>query len=116
MPNDLNLANFGHVPQVFSLGGTKKFRRVRFRYMERRTFPCRFSRGRLFEDQTLILIRVAGSLAGHVLHRVTSSTSLPSFSDESDCSLWAINPATVSVALRVVISVQHHREALPSSG
>src|ERR1700737_5111515 len=116
MPNDLNLAYLGHVPQVSSLGGAKKLWRVSFGHIEGRKFPRRPSQGRLFEDQALIQVSVTRGLASHVLHRVTSSTSLPSFSDESDCSLWAINPAAVSVALRVVISVQHHREALPSSG
>lgn len=48
-------------------------------------------------------------------HRATSS-STSSLADRTERSLSAIRPAAVSIALRVVSSVQHQSAALPSSG
>jgi hypothetical protein len=47
-------------------------------------------------------------------HRASSSTS--SFADFTGSSLSATMPTAVSIAVRVVISVQHHNDAFPSSG
>ena len=47
-------------------------------------------------------------------HRATSSTS--SLEDRIERSLSETNPTAVSIALRVVNSVQHHKAAFPSSG
>ena len=72
-------------------------------------------RTRFFEDQTFVLIDVGGGLARRVLHRTTSSTDS---SLEGRCGPLssAANFAAMSIALRVVSSVQHHKAACPSSG
>ena len=72
------------------------------------------SRRGLFEDQTLILIDVARRFRSPVLHRATSSTS--SLAERTERSLSATSPTAVSIAERVVSSVQHHKEEFPSSG
>src|SRR4051794_15800564 len=47
-------------------------------------------------------------------HRAISSIS--SFAERTERSLSATTPTAVSIAERVVSSVQHHKLALPSSG
>src|SRR5437868_8687630 len=48
-------------------------------------------------------------------HPATSSTD-SSFAERIDRSLSATKPTAVSIAVRVVSSVQHHSEAFPNSG
>ena len=112
--DDLDLAHLGHVAQVVSFGIAEQLRQVWFRHIERRKLPGRLAGRGLLEDQSLVLADVAGGFSGHVLHRATSSTS--SFADRTERSLSATRPTAVSMALRVVNSVQHHNAALPSSG
>jgi hypothetical protein len=50
-----------------------------------------------------------------LFHRATSATS-SSLDDRTERSLSATNPTAVSIALRVVSSVQHHSAAFPNSG
>src|SRR5262249_14812144 len=110
--NDFNFADFRHVSQIFTLRRTQQLGGIYLRDIERRQLPGCFSGRRFFEDQALILADVARGFARHVLHRATSSASAAG----SPASLSANMPTAVSIALRVVISVQHHSAALPNSG
>ena len=114
MADDFDLADFGHVAEVFSLRFAQELGGVDFRNVEGRQLPCRFSRRGLLEDQAFVLVDVARGFGSWMLHRATSSTS--SFAVRTERSLSAISPAAVSIALRVVSSVQHQSAALPSSG
>ena len=114
--NDFDLAHFGHVAEIFSLRCTEKLRSIDFRHIERRQLPRGLARRRLLEDQAFVLIDVERGLASHVLHRATSSTPSSSLADRADRSLSATSPTAVSIAPRVVSSVQHHNAAFPSSG
>ena len=114
--NDFDLAHLRHVAEIFSFRRTEKLRGIHFRHVERRQLPRGFACRRLLENQTFVLIHVECGLAGHVLHRATSSTPASSFADCTGRSLSATSPTAVSIALRVVSSVQHHSAAFPSSG
>ena len=117
--DDFNLAHFRHVAEIPSFGWTQELCRVYFRHVERRQLPGGLASPRFFEDQTLVLADVTGGFAGHVLHRATSSMSLrtsASFMARVERSLSATRPTAVSIAVRVVISVQHQSAALPNSG
>ena len=117
--DDFNLAHFRHVAEILSFGWTQELCRVDFRHVERRQLPGGLARPRFFEDESLVLADVTGGFAGHVLHRATSWMSLrtsASFMARVELSLSATRPTAVSIAVRVVISVQHQSAALPNSG
>src|SRR6185437_4225483 len=115
--NDFDFADLGHVAEVFSFGGAQELLRIHFRDVEWRQLPCGFAGRGLFKDQAFVLVDVARRLAGHVFHRVTSSSAASSWCAlRTERSLSATWPAAVSMMLREVNSVQHHSDALPSSG
>src|SRR5258708_4572884 len=116
MADDFYLADFGHVAEILPLLLTQQLRRINFGDIERRQLPRRFSRRRLFENQSFVLADVTCRFASHVLHRhlTTSSGSASLLSTER--SLSATRPTPVSIIERVANSVQHQRAALPSSG
>src|SRR5215467_2215025 len=114
MPDDFYFTHLWHVAQIFSLGPPEKFRRIHFRHVERRKLPSRLPCRGLLKNQTLVLVDLQRRFASCMLHRATSSAS--SLADRTDRSLSATNPTAVSIALRVVNSVQHHNAAFPNSG
>src|SRR5208283_449446 len=114
--NNFDFAHLGHIAEIFSLGSAEQFGRIHLRDIERRQLPRGLPSRRLLEDQPFVLIHVARSLWCLVLHRVTSAISASVLAGRADRSLSATNPTAVSIALRVVSSVQHHRAAFPNSG
>src|SRR5215472_5791804 len=112
--DNFNLADLGHVAEIFSLCVPQELVRIYVRDIKCSQLPCGFAGRRLLEDQAFILVDVAGGLAGHVLHGATSSGSSRALLTER--SLSATWPTAVSMVLREVNSVQHHNDAFPSSG
>ncbi len=97
--DDLDLADLGHLAQVFARVVAEQFGGIDFRHVERRQLVGLLAGRRLLEDQAFVLADVGGGFLDLVV-RVHSATSF----------------AAASIEAFVVVSVQHHSAALLSSG
>jgi hypothetical protein len=97
--DDLDLAYFRHIAQVFTRVIAEQLGRINLRHVERRQLVALLAGRRFLEDQAFVLADVGGRF-GDLLVQVHSATSF----------------ATASIEAFAVVSVQHHSEALFSSG
>src|SRR5271165_1576806 len=88
-----------HVAQVFPHLPAQQAFGIDLGNIERRQLVCLLARRRAFEDENFILADVSGGFADFLVP-VHSATSF----------------AAASIEALVVVSVQHHSAALPSSG
>src|ERR1700730_18503177 len=73
--DDLDLADLGHVAEIFSLCFIEKFGCVDFRHVERRQFPGSLPGRRLPEDQAFVVVDMLGRFARFMLHNLSSPGS-----------------------------------------
>ena len=98
MANDLEFADFRHGAKIVTIGIAQETRGTNFGDVQRRELVGGFAGRRLLEDESFVLAGMGADLVDFGLaHALTASTA------ESICA-------------RVVVSVQHHSAALPSSG
>ena len=97
--DDLDLAHLGHVAEVLARLLAQQLRGIDLGHIERRQLVSLLAGRRPLEDQHFVLADVGGGFAD-LLVPVHSATSF----------------AAASIEALVVVSVQHHSEALPSSG
>ena len=97
--DDFDLADLGHLAQIFARLLAQQFGRIDLRHVERRQLVSLLAGRRLLEDEAFVLADVGGRFRD-LLVQVHSATSF----------------ATASIEALAVVSVQHHSEAFSSSG
>ena len=97
--DDFDLAHLRHLAQIFAHVLAEQLCRIDRGHIERRQLVTFLAGGRFLEDQIFVLADVGGGFA-YLLVQVHSATSF----------------AAASIEALVVVSVQHHNEALFSSG
>ena len=97
--DDFDLAHLRHMAQIFTHILTQQRGRIDSGHIERRQLVTFLAGRRFLEDQIFVLADVGGGFAD-LLVQVHSATSF----------------AAASIEAFVVVSVQHHNEALFSSG
>src|ERR1017187_5443615 len=99
MADDLDLAHLGHLAEVFARQIAEQHGGVHGWHVERRKLVSFLAGRRLLEDQPLVLADVGGGFLDLVID-----------------THYATSFAAASIEALVMVSVQHHSDALPSSG
>src|ERR1017187_4232815 len=97
--DDLNFTYLGHLAKVVARQIAEQLDSVHGWHIEWRQLVCLLSRRRLFKYQPLVLADVGGGFLDLVID-----------------THYATSFAASSIETLVVVSVQHHKEALPNSG
>ena len=112
--DDFDLADFGHVAQVFSFAMSPRSLAVSTSGTSSGgSFHAAFPGRRLLEDQAFVLVDVPGGLRSFF---IVPPPALGFFTGRAPNARFPHQPTAVSIALRVVSSVQHHKRCIAQFG